>query len=435
MRLQTSIEWMIIIAAIGAISIASLSAYSKFSTSQKALAYSLINQSAKSAAQSFNQAFSQQGNVSFYDMIPTISFVNQSNDVHLILSGEKNFSVKKAVVIADNAIVIPAAYYNVSSPGFSELGFSLLPTSQGVIHLSINASVLIGGSIINEHANGETYATYPQQPQGGHGGIYASIIRHNESLSFPLQAGNRTYTIGQWEHCSYLGFFGGELGIYAQCGSDASWYYWTFSDYCYSGGITEMTHCVYLNPTSTSIRKVSLSYSPIYNITVGIYNETTMASANLSSKAQNAIAYNGGHPVGTASVSGRVYGDSMQPYDEVVIMNQSGQVYPINLTAYDAYVQSLNNLFSVMGYYNKSEAGDGVLNIDEAISAYQNALSRLNSTPQADIQGCSLSILNGTESYVCKPFSVLTYSNITITLNGSDISQQLDASGSTINVR
>ena len=236
-----------------------------------------------------------------------------------------------------------------------------------------------------------------------------------------------------WSHCSYVNMFFQQSSIKSQCG-DANWYFFGFDSNCYwnNGGLP-ITYCVKLMPTNTSVRAVQSGKSYDYNITVSLFNNRAAFYSDLNrTSAAFPMIGSDGNNYGNETVES-VSGADTQSYDSHVILNTTASRWQTNTSDYSTYQQALNNLDSVMSYYNNTSGNLDA--IREAMSAFNSTALRLIEMDHVfNTDGCSIMVQGPEWHYSCKPPSPLYY-NIDARLNpGSTVNQLISVQGSTINV-
>ena len=365
-----------------------------------------------------------------------VSYVNKSNPLQVVVAlpaGTKLLSLKAEGM--QQFGIAPDAYYNISAIGMDILPFSVVPTVQGLVNIGIRAEIAYGNGTVIRNMTVESFAVL----QGSnitaptYLGLSASIDRHNESVLYGVSNAIPIYTVSMWSHCSFVNMWFQQRPIQYQCGN-ANWYFFGDDPYCYwnNGGLP-ITYCVELTPTNTSIRQVQGRQSYAYNITVSLSNTSTALHADINGTATTfSVLGADGKSHGNASVT-EVNGAATQGYGSYSILNTTSSRWQANASDYSAYQQALNNLDSVMAYYNNTSGN--VETISEAMEALNSASSGfVTSAPAANVDNCNIVVQGPEWHYACAPLSPLYY-DIDARLNLSGVVHQLlSVQGTTINV-
>ena len=436
MRLQTSLEYILILAAVASMAVAVMGAYNGFAVRQKASIYGLIGN--ETGSRQLNGSAAPAGYPAYlYAQMPSLIYLNRSSSLYLVFSLPGGSSISYAEAESPAWVsVLPGAYRNVSG-SVGLLSFSVIPRAQGqfAIHLLVQ---LAGINSTFRNITVQGYSALPAQLNASEppATLSASIVRHNESVLFGVSMPNQTLYATEWSHCIETNFWGNPLPTGQQCGG-AQWEYFQWSTSCDQGAwLDTVTYCVELLGTNTSVSTIGQSQSYSYNITLGLHGGGLNLSSNLSSTRNSSPLMSGGLAYGNATVHGQPVGDAPQPYYDLVVLNTPGGLRAANQSGYYAYRQALDSFVSTMDYYNGSSPADPSP-IQTAMGAFNLASRQLSDSPQAGLQGCGMVRLNGSVSYACRPFSPLVYGNITAYVHGGLAAgnQSLFVDGSAINVK
>jgi hypothetical protein len=435
MRSQTTLEFVILLSAIAAFGSFAISVYAGLLRQQHTAYFSLLNGSMNTTA--LVNASSSTGSEPFlYASMANILYVNRSNSLQVVVALPESATLLSLKATGSQQYgIAPSAYYNISASGMEILPFSVVPTVQGPVNVGISADIAYGNSTIARNLTVESFAI----SQGANltalvnGELSTSIDRHNEYVFYSISNATPVYTAEMWSFCSRVNMYYQQRPIQFQCGN-ANWYFFEFDPYCYwdNGGLPR-TYCVELTPTNTSVRQMQSQQSYAYNITVTLFNRSTALYSDINSTAAVfPVLGADGKDYGDASVEG-VSGTGTQAYSNYMVLNTTESRWQTNMSDYSAYQQALNNLVSVMDYYNNT--GGDVDSISEAISALNSTALRLIASNLAvNTNDCDIIVQGPKWYYSCKPFSLLYY-NIDARLNMSRVVHQLLAvQGSTVNV-
>ncbi|MDE1810649.1 MAG: hypothetical protein KGH66_01230 [Candidatus Micrarchaeota archaeon] len=431
-RAQTTMEFMILLGASASLGIAALAMYGHLTSSQSTILASIANSSGAQAPAQFKPAGNQS---SMLISLGGTSYLNSSNSFYVVISAPYGAYIAGVNLSAEGGSVAPSSYGGMASDGMKILQFAFLPTSEGSSLVSAEAEVEYNGSDFELQKTAYTYSVPLQGPAVlGQGPQFsASITPLNQSILYPISTPSNVTYATEWSHCSYHDFFNHLLPFQAQCGN-ANWEFFVFSDSCYWGsGVTSATYCITLNSTHSSYSTISQAQSYQYAARVGIYNQTMSLVSYINSSSNHSILVGALSAAGTASVSS-VSGIGPNPQQGYVILNVSGRQRAIGTSSYGSYIQALNNIDSVLGYYNQTGIEDSDLSvIQAAIQGYNTqSLQFTNSSNQTDPQ-CSLYSKAGKQFYKCSPVSGLYYV-IDASISGAKATQTLSVGGSTINI-
>ena len=436
MKQQSSFEFVILLGAVVSLSVFTLGIYSKLHAQQESV-YSKIMQ-----ANTTNRTSTLQSDPNSYYIYPTVqsvSYLNTSGDIYVVFSVPANSSL--SITATDNKSLIYPDSYNVNSgDGVGIVSIPFVPKSTG--QHTINITAKVNSRNTTKSYSFSEYTMVLEQNQSiyttpVYSTVSASISKRNESLLYHINTATPLYSITEWSHCSEYDFFNRPLPISDQCGG-ADWYFWEFSNYCYTMGSHTMTYCIKLNNQPTSVSDISNSHSYLYNITLSVYNGSTYWKSILSSYNSSSGMYDGkGNTVGNAMVSGSIGGSGTQPYTEYVVLNGTEGIGYANMTAYNTYEQLLNNAMSLLDYYNNTGiSGSSWASVQQAISSF-NTESGTFADSYSHSSNCYIRDVNNMYYFDCPPFSVLEYGNITAVLSNKVYSgnQSIMYEGSVINVR
>ncbi len=429
---QTSVEFLIILAAVTALMVLVLGVYSGFSSQQEAGFNALNGMVALNQAPGQGMMQSQAAKASIY--LPSASYTNITNAAYLVVYPGSQGSIRKAQLDSMGALFLPENYSGIGYQDPYILYFSMLPTKDGLIR--VNATVVLqeGNNETLLSANSTTFST---QWQGNTTSIpvqtaSASISRRSESLSYGIANSTKIFSISQSTSCTRLNFWANPLPITDQCGN-ASWMVRIYTAPCFSAGSPSMTYCFYKNYTGRSTGRISASYDATYNITLGLNLGGLALTSDLTSAKASSTIEGSGKAYGNTAVYGEVIGYGDQPSQGLAIMQAPGSSYLIPLSYYQTSLQYWNNLESMLGYYNNSLVSEDTLSaIQQSVSANNNYLKTLFNA-SAGQSPCNVA----SSSVTCKPSAPLIYTNITVALDSAlpPWNSTLNVEGSTVNIR
>ncbi len=430
MKIQTSIEFLLILSAISILSLGLVSAYkSNMSSDQYALNSVMQNSNTISTFNSSSSGIVQDPGI--FVNVPINSTIGMLNTMQVVLYGCINGtgSVRLSsgsVAFSQNDIEkIPLENLAVSSVVFD-------PTSAGPNQINVSYSITCTNA---EKSGNNTFTTYSTVPHGssfGTGNSSASLSAYisdrNESVSYPISLQGNAENIGQSSHCTSTGFWGNPYPVWIECGSSNAWDYRIESDVCYwdSYSLTK-TYCILPQNSNRDLYGVNTSnYSYHYSFALSIASKYGELASNVANSA-NSELIDGGYQVGSVNIE-NVSG--VADYQMPEFIGNSSDKVIANTELYQQYVQARNNMYSMLGYYNNTEVDPSTASsIQQAIASYETAASDLVASSGQGLQACSIVAGN----YICRPSYLFSYV-INAKTNLSLQNQTLYYEGSVINV-
>ncbi len=433
MRVQTTIEFMMLLGAVASASLFVLGTYSHLAGMQRS-AFGRVMSSVGNSA--YQQPIAANGFVGYPHMsleVSNVSYLGMSNGAQIVMylpDGAKLISV--TLHAQGTGGVNPFGYDNMSWTGVSVLPFAFAPSSQGLMELNASAVVSLAGKRYDINTSGYSFAEYYPGSGGppGNGstgsGFEASIEQLNNSVNYPLSPPSEVYSITTWNACQPY-----------DCGQGV-WQITTPWPSCNYWGSGQRAFCAEKIGTGTSTAQISSSGTFGYNTVLDLNDGHLVLSSDLTSldPSANVMAPNG-VVYGRASVmSVTGNGGYMQPYSQYVIMDRGGTLEPINESRYGIFQSQWGNLVSELSAYNRTDPGqfgsiDWWLN---AISVYDGEEQSFTGSAPANVSLCKMA--SGQSAYTCKISSPLFY-NISVKLDpGLDAGNaSLFYQGSTISLR
>lgn len=421
-RAQTSIEFLLILSAVSLICLSMLVMYNGYVAPQGRAIGSLVQANSLHFQNESNLAI-ESPEVSVY--LPLNSTLDYDDRMQIMFYGCSNGSA--SISLNSPSILFSINSFNVSFYGIYIQNLEFDPTEAGVNKVNINYQITCQD---NNSTHSENFTTFAYQSGLGYQNstLEGVILGRNESIMYWPNQSSTIFSLSQKSRCTVLNFFGNPEGMAAQCGTADGWEYNVFSDYCYTeGGSTTLTDCILPSSTGynlTSINDDASNY--IYSFKLEVYTPYGIMQSNVSSSEGVSNVTLSGKVIGSATVSG--VSDEFQPSLQDFVTESSGY-RAVNSTVYEAYVQALNNLYVVLGYYNNSNAQS---EIEEAVNYYTDEETALVSATGQNSTSCTFS----GNWYKCMspfPFSYV----INVTLNGySSLGvQTLPYQGSVINLK
>lgn len=433
MRIQGAFEFIIILGAVIALSTIVFGVYANIQKHTDTSIKLLIPES--NVIQIHNTSnLSTKPSVDLY--VPNILYVGKPTLIDSFFSGGYDSTVSDVYITATNAIVIPSKYSNIQIKGAYLLNFNIIPKKSGIVDVELRANVISKNTNKYFFNTTESYAINQPLTNGSLYKKYSVNIKNeNESLVYGSKLNSALYNITELSHCAKTNWWGNLLPINLQCGG-ASWDYFIESAECYYGkGTRYRAYCVYQNSEKSNLYTINKNPKYNYNITVRLWNSSILLTSKLNNKKNNSILVSANNSeYGNVIVSNYIsgYGAPLYSYLISYDINKSR---PVNSSLYTKYSQALNNLNSVLEYYNgKIVGGAAGTSISENINSYDSATRDILNSKNL-ISRCNLLTDNSLWVYVCPPYSAFQFSNITVFIKGYNNSETVDFQGSSVNIR
>lgn len=409
-KLQSSIEFLIIMAAVASMAVIGVSYYSRVHSVIVGAFSKNPNQS------SLNESMAAiNDTISAYLLAPALQVGNASMATLLVSTSMP--SEISANISGANIGISQNNFYGKSYEKQAAFVFYVLPKYAGTSRLSFEITAINGSDKYEYKANATLYA-YGDNQSGFNGSnsnksiSYVYLRPENESIAYMAGKQSKLYYITESSHCSDLNFWGQQMPIQSQC-PGASWYFWAFSSSCYYGNaqVPTKTYCVY--KTYSGYNSSALSSAPkyYYNVTLGISYEGLNLSSELTQNSSVSNITLNASIFGTASPGNSIYAQSMLPSSSY-IFSSGNKAYIGSAANYSAFEYAYSKIKDDLAYYNDSGNGN-TGTIEREIYSYNNSLSKLIGTlASADSGSCKASIGSTGISYSCKPDYPLQFYNV-----------------------
>ncbi|MEM0202269.1 MAG: hypothetical protein QXR73_03770, partial [Candidatus Micrarchaeaceae archaeon] len=160
MKAQTTLEFIILLAAIAAFSTVLLGIYANFTHGQKSLLGSMGN-SINAEAENANQSNAWPEAPFFIEaLMQNITYVGIGSTLQGVLYVPGNASVSLLKLNASGAAVEPQEYSNIGN-GTAVLPFRVIPLKAGMLSFNLTAIVNYSGNYVMESAHAVSYAEMP----------------------------------------------------------------------------------------------------------------------------------------------------------------------------------------------------------------------------------------------------------------------------------
>ena len=387
MRIQTSLEFVLILSAVSALILSTIIYYGKdltlYTGGEKA--YSNISMFQNPPTLKPNGS----GLIAYVNQT---SIVGKANPISMLLYGCQ-MGYANISVGSNASSILYKAYQNIIFNDTYPMTDYFMPANVGLVNLEIRYSIFCSKessngtytlSSFSQVAANSTSATspYPTKVQ-----LSAYISQRNESLSYNNFSSNPLYTLSESSHCTFTTFSGTPLPASRQCQNGDSWDYQVFSGSCYESGQSQTeTYCIYPTQTGTDIKSPSgQNYNYKYNFSLGIYNGTSAYLSSLNSSSASSPVFYNGADIGTANVMS-VYSQPYSPNFEILSNNTSSKF--ANSTYLNSYEQAQTSAFSTFSFYNNTVGDQSA--IQQQLAEFNNAAQQLLASRPQSIQGCNI---------------------------------------------
>lgn len=441
MKLQSSIEFIVILTVVGVFSVFVLSQYLHFQNAQLS-AYNKIENSILTSEQS-NQPIVSFMNLSadLTPVIPNITYIGKPNSMEAILSYPQDYKVKSVFVelLQGNAEVFPSNYSDIQQSAFNILSFSVVPASSGTLSFSITALLSNGTNTINLTKRITSYSIFQNGSGSSSSQTTAYLSNINESYMYLLTNQTPITTLYLWNRCPIL--TGQQYWDLAnelvQCGPNTWGFYWDNLECAYPDH--GQYYCISSNPTQYSAKTPSKIPYYRYNISLNVQAGLSFFKAILSNATPSAAVLDKNDVIhGEASVNSVYgYGFMPPPYQSYIALLNQNSDRVLNLSNYTRYSNQKLSTVSLLQEYNGSWMNGSSTTVAQIIyevgltNKYENSLTIANN---ASLSGCGYSPYASNQYIVCQVENQFYY-NITAILYNSSINQSVNYQGSIINLR
>ena len=427
MEAQTSLEFLIILSTIAALSLSTIAFYAKNINTQKNILYALWP-SSQNTSNTEPMHVSDKPEVAAVMQIQTT--LGKPAEAQIIFYGCPSGSA--SITATSQSLLFSQNTTDISVNGFAIATFTFIPISTGTNKASLsyvlycNGNRSTGSFLLNTYSKPEQSANLTQL-------YYASISNAKENIEY--STGNKEPIIYTTEttHCTYTDFNYNPYPIGVQCGTTNAWEYRVFSIWCYYnvGGTDTKTTCIYPHNTqyaTASINSDAMSYA--YNFTLKIGTPVGTLTSNISSAENTSPLMLFGRQVGYVTVA-NVSSENVPLQGGLLFYNNTSRI--INESAYSQYEQASSNLYSVLAYYNSTLSYSQ--QIDQAIYAYNKIANQIiNTTDSKPATGaCAVNSTIENTTIICKaayPFSYIITAHVANALGIGN--ETLSYMGSTI---
>lgn len=418
MKIQASLEFILILSALSILSVSVVTLYGKAVFAQNKLLQESGNALAFNIPVLHNST--QSTNPSAFLYMPVNSTVGKSSHLQITFFNCSNGTA--IVSLNSTSLLFANERMAVDIEGFGMASVPFTPMTSGKDTAIASYSVSCNGYEDTRTYPLSTFAL-PSQAQQNLTFYSATISSRNESVVYRIDSINPVVNLTQSTFCTQYDFWYHPLPITVQCGTLNAWEYIASKLY-YCPWTT--TTCIWQHQTRynlTSTDQANFTYS--YSFYLSVSTPYGTMRSNLSNKEGSTPVILNNVIVGHAEVVS--VSSAPTPQDPNLLLNGSSYK-AVGGSTYSEYDQARNNLFSTLAFYNRTESYSP--QIDEALYAYNQSLKGLiNGTSKSTV--CS----SAGDLLYCKPELPFTYA-ISILVNGtfSGGNTTVFFSGSEVNV-
>ncbi len=329
MKMQTSLEFLIIAGAIGALIVGTVAQYGTLFAHAKQIPLASYSYAVNANETYFQKPYVEIG-------IPASSYAGRENSMQIMVYGCRNGTAD--ISLSSDTVAFSPSGINSSFSSMQVWDGSFNP-SNGTNNISAEYEVGCEG---RQYSGSEELSTSTYSPSTTpYPSAYSAYISgRNESIAYPL--GNESVLLlGVSVQCTYRTWTGHPMSMQQQCGS-GTWGYMIYSQLCMNHGDPTRTVCIAPYPSGDYLG-VPSAYGAnyTYSANLSITGQHNFFSSLSSSSSNSPILYSG-KDVGVASVS-NVSSQSAMP--GIVVLSGRSSGY-INSTIAEQYQQARDNLYS-----------------------------------------------------------------------------------------
>ncbi len=410
MKMQTSLEFMLVLGSVSLLILISIVAYRNSTAGSYSILSSFLNgsnSSIKTHANATADGPAGQGEIYMSAYMPANSTEYQQSRIEAAFYGCAKGTV--SIELASNTMELPSNSTTLPVTNIAVYQGTFIPMAPGKNKLTLNYTATCGNRTNTTSVEFYTYTALPTASSGNQSGAY--IYTKSEAEKYPLSI-TPVYGTSEWSHCAYADPIAGIYPIGIQCGTTNAWGYMVFSDICYwSSSSMYEYYCITNTNTGYSLGDViNTNVSYLYNISLTIHSPYVELVSNITSASGHAGVYLLGKPVGNASVK-TVTG--MSDIGNEALLLGEGKNGSVNYTTYQQYVQSREAMLNMLSYYNNTVVSASTRSsIQQSIASFDKWSSLLTS---AAVSPWACQLLNGYA--VCNsslPFSYYIIANVSV---------------------
>ncbi len=391
MRIQASLEFLLILSAISIVALGVISFYGHQMSYEKHLANLSLN------IDNYSTKESEYGlGFSFSAYAP---YKVELGGVYLLsfVATCQNGSIKVSFESSSAKVSQNQSSYNISGIVAGYVYF--IPEESGFekIELHYNASC---GKNYSGNYNITTYAFSPIQ-YSNYSQNYFAIYNRTEYIIYNKSSSNNIFYLKYWGHCQYQF---PNTSVAVECRTKNAWDYDTLNYYCYTNDLgLYYTTCIYPAESEYNISNIQYdqyNFSYYFNAQAYYYGRQIYFSFN---NTKCTYVYSEGNAIGRACIYNIT---GIGPLNGLSLIYNKSKEGIANQSLYQSYIQAKNNMESVLSYFNSSYVdGSEISQIYSAIDYYTKESSALEKEGFENISSCIID----NSKLACKPIYPLSY--------------------------
>ena len=236
-RLQTSLEFVTVLAVVSVLALYAVVAYRGLAVDGKAAVQGIGPMSINAPNDSFTWNDTQRPAVSAY--MPLNSAVSMGGIMQIGAFGCSNGSMSYS--LSSGSMVFSPQNYSFSIDGLGMTYVRYVPVLQGLDSAALRYTIDCGPYKATETRNLTTYAAAPSAGTGNQSQYYAAIYSRNESLEYQTNSSEAIDSFSQFNHCTLVDWWGRTLAIGSQCHTTDAYEWSAFDGNC---GSYSRTYCI-----------------------------------------------------------------------------------------------------------------------------------------------------------------------------------------------
>ncbi|MCW6160303.1 MAG: hypothetical protein LVQ95_04425 [Candidatus Micrarchaeales archaeon] len=441
MKLQTSLEFIVLLSAVALFSVFVLSQYLHLQSAQKA-AYETLDNQTLYDVHSSNAIIGYSDSINLIPVVANVSYINKSGSLEVVVAYPQSYNLERIRVSSiPNISILPPELVDIPYSSIDALTFSYLPKVLGSTKFSIVGTFSnTNGSILNVTANAYTYVLRQSAIGNISAGnnFIATIGDRNESVFFPIAQQNNVESIYSWSHCAYHNASGREREPW-QCGSN-TWGFVVSDNTCnrfwWDG--QDRYYCFAENKTASKAGALTPQQSYVYSAAVSLVNASYALEANFTSQSRSTgLYFKNSTPAGIVYINSTYAGEVLPPpYLTYAVLDNSGNYTAINYTYYGNYSNTETSLINLLNINNNTWVGGDTLNyIQKTLANLLSSEKALLSAKPIQSGDCLFYPLQLPAFYSCRPTMPFSY-EITVFIDGyNGLNQSVQYQGSSIELR
>ncbi len=415
MRLQASLEFIMILAVVSVLALSAVVMYRNLAGNGKSLLHGISEMAVNTPNDTTPPQAERPG---FSAYLPLNSLVGSDDLLQIGAFGCSNGSISYSL----QSSTIAFSRQNASGmlDGIYTAALQFEPLSQG----ADTATMLYAIKCANDAVNGSllltTYASAQADLPGNHSQqYYAAIYSRNESVYYGINSSEQIDNFSQFNHCTKTDWLGNPLPMTSQCGTGSAYAWTAFDGSCMSPWWSyQRTYCIVPYPTNYRIAAGGAAKLE-YSFTLDIGTDLGALTANFNGTNTSDV-FLGSSDVGKARITGVYYAYGIQ---QAMLSNGSALLHA-NYTLYLSYEQTKSTTLSALSYYNNTGSGP---EMEQALYAYGKSVASLEGSVLQSASSCSAR----TSGYACEAAVPFQYT-INVTAAAPLTNQTLSYEGSII---